>query len=264
MSLTKAERLAIGGAVAPVIRRQGGSWRKVTLVGKDGQPVGEATATDVAMGVLARADIEFGVADSTKATHRKCPCGVPFRIKTNSRWCGACRKLFGLCRSCRREVSDSTAAEAAHAGRLPMCRRCRREKPPEPKHRPATMCGCGAEIPFAPGRPRARCATCSQLRCVDCGEPLSAGCAKNRAHRYKNRPDPPPPRCLRCLGVSNRKQRESQEEPCIGCGTMLPPRKAPRPSTSQPGRQCRVCAAISWRAAAKQITENVSAIVDAA
>jgi len=57
--LTKAERLAIGGAVAPIVRRRADAPRKVTLVDKNGQPVGVTTDVEVAKSLLARSGIEF-------------------------------------------------------------------------------------------------------------------------------------------------------------------------------------------------------------
>lgn len=78
-SLTKAERLAIGGAVAPVVRRQMDAQREVTLLNKDGASVGKVTTTDVAKGMLARADIEFSVQPSAAARLRRCvECAAPF------------------------------------------------------------------------------------------------------------------------------------------------------------------------------------------
>lgn len=37
--LSKADRIAIGGAVAPIVRRQAEAPRVVTVLGKDGKPV---------------------------------------------------------------------------------------------------------------------------------------------------------------------------------------------------------------------------------
>ncbi len=82
MTLTKAERLVIGGAVAPIVRRQARAPRKVTLVGKDGAPVRVATSTDVATSLLARNEIEFSVQDGERPEWTRCKtCGRPIKVK---------------------------------------------------------------------------------------------------------------------------------------------------------------------------------------
>lgn len=81
--LTKAERLAIGGAVAPIVRRQADAPRKVTLVGKDGQPVGVTTSVEVAKSLLARSEIEFSVQPGKRPEFVKCKtCSRPIRVRS--------------------------------------------------------------------------------------------------------------------------------------------------------------------------------------
>ena len=117
--LSKADRLAIGGAVAPAVRRQADAPRVVTVVGKDGQPVRQTTAVEVAKSVLARADVEFSVQEGKRPEWVKCKtCGAPVKVPIKGklpmkcrggthrcpcgkliRTAGACR-LGGLCKSC--------------------------------------------------------------------------------------------------------------------------------------------------------------------
>jgi hypothetical protein len=79
--LTKAERLAIGGAVAPIVRRAADAPRKVTVVGKDGKPVGETTSVEVAKAVLARSEIEFSVQPGKRPAVVSCSvCGYPVKV----------------------------------------------------------------------------------------------------------------------------------------------------------------------------------------
>lgn len=64
--LSKAERLAIGTAVAGPVRQQARAPRKVTLVGKDGAPVGVTDSVEVAKSLLARSEIEFSVQEGKR------------------------------------------------------------------------------------------------------------------------------------------------------------------------------------------------------
>lgn len=90
--LSKAERLAIGGEVAPVLRRRAGAPRKVTLVGKDGQPTGTTTDIEVAKSLLARSEIEFSVQEGKRPAFVNCKtCGRPVKVP----------KCGGLPKTCR-------------------------------------------------------------------------------------------------------------------------------------------------------------------
>lgn len=216
--LTKAQRLAIGGAVAPVVRRQAAAPRKVTVVDKDGRPVRETTHVEVAKAVLARSEIEFSVQEGTKTTLRKCSCGVPFIPKARAaRWCNSCRERFYVCDTCGDRVSDSTASDAAKADRSPRCKPCRRlnsTRQVAQAARSATVpCQCGAPLQVDKwGRHRALCDTCFRVPCRDCGVLLSVSLSKQvHARRRSGRPLPPS-RCLRCHGVARRKARDTLAE----------------------------------------------------
>lgn len=90
--LSKADRLAIGGAVAPAVRRQAGAPRVVTVVGKDGQPVRQTTAVEVAKSVLARADVEFSVQEGKRPEWVKCKtCGAPVKAGKKGKIRAVCR-----------------------------------------------------------------------------------------------------------------------------------------------------------------------------
>ena len=90
--LSKADRLAIGGAVAPAVRRQAGAPRVVTVVGKDGQPVRQTTAVEVAKSVLARADVEFSVQEGKRPAYVVCAmCGRAVPVPVKGRVPSMCR-----------------------------------------------------------------------------------------------------------------------------------------------------------------------------
>lgn len=90
--LSKADRLAIGGTVAPVVRRQAEKPRVVTVVGKDGQPVRQTTHVEVAKSVLARAEIEFSVQPGKRPEFIVCEvCGRPVKVPQKGRVPVRCR-----------------------------------------------------------------------------------------------------------------------------------------------------------------------------
>ncbi len=93
--LSKADRIAIGGAVAPIVRRQAEAPRVVTVVGKDGKPVRKTTSAEVAKAVLARSDIEFSVQEGKRPTVIVCEdCAAVARVPTAGR-------VHTRCRGCR-------------------------------------------------------------------------------------------------------------------------------------------------------------------
>lgn len=97
--LTKAERLAIGTAVAGQVRQQAKAPRPVTLVGKDGQPVGVATSTDVATSLLARSKIEFSVQAGERPEWVNCvDCGRPVRVAKMGPVISRCRSGAHKCK----------------------------------------------------------------------------------------------------------------------------------------------------------------------
>lgn len=113
-SLTKAERLAIGGAVAPIVRRAADAPRRVTIINKDGSPVGVTDSVNVAQSMLARADIEFSVQEGKRPEWVKCKtCGAPVKVGKGGRARDVCR---GVCRGTNMitareiEIHDNTGA----------------------------------------------------------------------------------------------------------------------------------------------------------
>jgi transcriptional regulator with GAF, ATPase, and Fis domain len=137
--LSKADRLAIGAAVAPSVRRQADAPRKVTVVDKDGNPVRETTHVEVARAVLARSEIEFSVQEGKRPEWVTCKtCGAPVKVG----------KLGPVRRSClpgtHRCLCGKPVGTAAKCGRGKLCRACTTRKAQQvarhaPKKRKCSM-----------------------------------------------------------------------------------------------------------------------------
>jgi hypothetical protein len=88
--LSKAERLALGGAVAPIVRTA--RARRITLVNKEGKPAGTTTSIEVAKSLLARCEIEFSVQPGKRPEFVTCKrCGRPVKAGDNGRIVTRCR-----------------------------------------------------------------------------------------------------------------------------------------------------------------------------
>ena len=129
--LSKVERLAIGTAVAGPVRQQAKAPRKVTLVGKDGAPVGVTDSVEVAKSLLARSEIEFSVQDGKRPDVIVCRnCKVPFRRppgKGGARacWCQQCKKKHSVCNRCGVPVKFKPRLRRSHGVLVPpRCREC--------------------------------------------------------------------------------------------------------------------------------------------
>ena len=88
----KAEKLALAADVAPLLRRRAGRGRSVTLVGKDGAPVGTVTDIDIAKSLLARSEIEFDVLPGKRPAWVSCKtCKRPVEVQKLARVPVYCR-----------------------------------------------------------------------------------------------------------------------------------------------------------------------------
>jgi hypothetical protein len=64
----------------------------VTVVGKDGKPVGETTSVEVAKAVLARSEIEFSVQPGKRPSVVSCSvCGYPVKVASTGAIPTRCR-----------------------------------------------------------------------------------------------------------------------------------------------------------------------------
>jgi len=121
--LSKAERLAIGTAVAGPVRQQARAPRKVTLVGKDGAPVGVTDSVEVAKSLLARSEIEFSVQEGKRVALQKCArFGTPFpRARKGVRhYCIKCQ--HPPCTDCGGATGGRGRGQ--HVREAPRCRPC--------------------------------------------------------------------------------------------------------------------------------------------
>lgn len=117
--LTKADRLAIGAAVAPTVRRAADAPRKVTVVDKNGKPVRETTHVEVAKAILARSEIEFSVQEGKRPQWVKCKdCGAPVKVGRSGAVREVCRPRTHKC-ACGRPVTPK-----AGCGFGKSCARC--------------------------------------------------------------------------------------------------------------------------------------------
>lgn len=83
--MSPAERLALAGAVAPILRRKAGSGRRITTVDREGKPVRVVDDVALAKSLLARSAIEFSVQDDKRPTVAHCKtCGLPIKIRRHN------------------------------------------------------------------------------------------------------------------------------------------------------------------------------------
>jgi hypothetical protein len=177
--LSKAQRLAIAGIVAPHLRAAR-KPRIITTTDAEGRPVRTITDVELAQTMLRRADIEL----STDAPGgvRACElCKVLFPAPAvNAKRCYACR--LGRCVDCAVPITDSRA------------RRCR---PCADKERWSGR---------APRAPRAPCAKC--------GTDLWSVRKSVMRKKCPACPRPPTPVCVTCAGTIKGYPRKGQ---CFTC-----------------------------------------------
>ena len=99
--LNKAERLALAGAVAPVLRDGAAKAkaRRVKIVGKDGKVVRVGTLAEVQEGLLAAKKIELEVEDGVRPKEILCACGAVRKVPKKG-------VLPKQCRKCQKSEAD--------------------------------------------------------------------------------------------------------------------------------------------------------------
>ncbi len=171
--LSKAERLAIGSAVAATVRQQAKAPRVVHLVDKDGKPVGITTSTEVAKSLLARSEIEFSVQMGTRPQYVTCKdCGWPIKI-TSQNTPTRCRKRTHKCR-----CGAVLVGRNGRCMRGVLCLRCRAQdrRKPKPPPRPHFQKVSEAQL-----RAAFRCTTNAAAAARALG--ITAEAARTRAQR---------------------------------------------------------------------------------
>ncbi len=135
---TKAERLAVAGALAPHLRDQGGrSTRRVALTDKDGNVTGYTTLAEVQKSLLRAREIELDVQDGVRPKVVLCQnCGKDVPVLTPGgslpKVCnrkGGCHGQRKCCRrGCQSEPPVSAfkaSAVKARQGQPWTCHKCR-------------------------------------------------------------------------------------------------------------------------------------------
>lgn len=126
--MSPAERLALAGQVAPVLRRRAGSGRKITTVDRDGKPVRVIDDVELARSILKRSEIEFSVANGKRPKVINCACGAVVPVKRKAaipKQCRTCKTRGGAqCAGCGGTISKASAFTAKKKGREPRCRKC--------------------------------------------------------------------------------------------------------------------------------------------
>jgi hypothetical protein len=125
--MSKAERLAIASAAAPVLRTlpEKTARRRVFVTGKDGEVVRVATGAEVVKGLAEAFEIEHAV-NGGRGEERLCvACGRPFRARRDG---GFARKACGACpcELCESTVDGNLANRQSAKGFVPRCRTCAR------------------------------------------------------------------------------------------------------------------------------------------
>lgn len=186
-SLDLQTKLRIGGYMAPRVRQ--GNARKIHVVDKTGEVVGEITASEMAAKLAARAEIEF----SLDAASGKClMCTKTLAEGNTSGKCFKCLRLHQRtedvrlkCGKCDRVLSKTSRKN----NKTGLCGNCLRES--KVKALP-TCSDCGSP--------------CSDIRCREC--------TNNSRRRPRNCPD-----CGRAMHSSSDAKR------CLDCYRLSVHRK---------------------------------------
>lgn len=119
--LSAVDRLAIGGDVAPVLRRRAGTGRRITTVGRDGKPVRVVDDVALAKSLLARSEIEFSVIEGKRPAFVNCKtCGRP--VKTSRKGNAVrtvCRQRTHKC-----QCGSPVVGQDGVCGFGKLCRKC--------------------------------------------------------------------------------------------------------------------------------------------
>lgn len=168
MRLSKADKLAAAGAVAPVIRQRAGvGGRRVILTDAAGRPVRESTDVDVAKSLLARADIEFSVVPGKRPEWVRCKlCGEPVRQPNRGKVRTVCARKASTCVGCGKRLTPRSG-DCRSGDRCAACivaqAKCNNRRPRRrsPVAHVTLNCGrCGA--PITRRSRTGRCATCAR------------------------------------------------------------------------------------------------------
>lgn len=174
---TRAQSLAVAGALAPHLRDQEGrASRRVARVDARGNVVGYTTLGEVQKALLRRQEIEFDVADGVRPKEIICEtCGCVDKVGAKGavpKCCARCRSP--RCANCAIELPPSAGTPWAHRKRRGKPARCRGCAVEAVASAPVAMCAdCGALLGKHAMRPSAvakrqgatpRCKPCNGKR----------------------------------------------------------------------------------------------------
>jgi hypothetical protein len=205
---SKAERLAVAGVIAPVLRESEGHARerRVALVNASGEVTGYSSVSEVRRSILLRARIELDVQPGSRPKKTVCErCGCLIRVgKTGKspRWHRSCRPR---CIVCRAEFGRPGRA----SGKTGRCVSCCKKKTPT---RSCLGCGKNLSITSVYGG-SVRCTHCAgkarmkpRPSCADCGRPLPASAMWPSKVAKRNGP----PTCVKCRDAPQRAAERSE------------------------------------------------------
>lgn len=191
--MSKAERLAIAGAIAPRMREteELARTRRVRLYNQQtGEETGSATLADARAGILKRAGIELETRPG---------------VRPSQVLCLSCRNLF--------KTRPGPTPKYCHTCKAPKCKRCDAQL----KAAPSLKKGRRRGLCFACWRVSRKENTARSRTCSDCGGPTSAALSKRCRDCYaKRRTKKPRARKPRDYAASNRKAWETRRARILG------------------------------------------------
>lgn len=175
--MNKAQRLAVAGLVAPVVRESAASnqARRVALVDADGNVTGYTTLAEVQRQILERAQIEFEVQPDKRPERSVCvKCGAVFRQKPGglAKQCEGCRR--GTCLDCHAQLPVQSNANKRRRKRCGACSIAHRKAARLDKVKRWCCTDCGAPTSSSNTK---RCRSCYEKStghraCSKCGAVL--------------------------------------------------------------------------------------------
>lgn len=259
--MCKAERLALAGAIAPVLRASAKKARRIAVVDKDGNVTGYRTLGEVQEALLAAKKIELEVEESVRPPDRLCEsCGLYFRIPMKvggiPRFCSKCtrsgqmgghcaeagcnnliQKRAKICRVCffakaaqKRKKCETSDCPELVGERSRHCSRCaKNRKETNPAN---SYCACGSRKNKTSSQCKTCCEKATRKTCVTCGVRATGSSGKCRACWLAG---------VKVEGSKSQSlgKRKGYESTCVSCNSAcLQSRKAKR--NGSPPR-CRAC-----------------------
>lgn len=241
--MSKAERLAIAGAIAPTLRStpEAVKARRIARVDADGNVVGYTTVAEVQAALLEARKIELDTEEGVRPEVVVCPlCGRSLKVGTKGRLPTQCRPGKG-CQKATRPAKLEHIVPPCECGAVPVgealkkaffrgrrdesyrwkCRGCYTSASSDPP-----TCACGK--PKTALATRCRACTRRQPRACACGTALSQGNKTGKCgpcHLASVTKHAPQATCITCPAVPSKerfsarevKQRKGRPWQCFAC-----------------------------------------------